>query len=236
MGMPDAARRWTAQMVRELPDDGNRYEVVHGVLLVTPAPGWRHQIVLGRLHARLRAYLEPLGLGDTVLFSPADISWDEQTLVQPDLFVYPAGEMSGDWATIKTLLLAVECLSPSSVRADRVIKRRLYQEKLVNVYWVLDIDAASVDVWRPQDARPETVTDVLRWQVAPDAPVFELDLRELFGNLPREVRGSRPRTHASLCRARALSAAIPLGPPVPVSSRPRLSPPRRAARSRAPRP
>ena len=38
MAMPTAARRWTAQMVRELPDDGNRYEVVDGVLLVTPSP------------------------------------------------------------------------------------------------------------------------------------------------------------------------------------------------------
>ena len=184
MGMPDAARRWTAQMVRELPDDGNRYEVVHGVLLVSPAPGRRHQIVLGRLHARLRAYLEPLELGDTVLFSPADISWDEETLVQPDLFVHAAAEMSGDWATIKTLLLAVECLSPSSVRADRVIKRRLYQEQGVGTYWVLDPDAGRADVWHPGQERAEVVTDVLRWQVAPHAPLFEVEIAALVGKLP----------------------------------------------------
>ncbi|MGH7569884.1 MAG: Uma2 family endonuclease, partial [Gemmatimonadales bacterium] len=85
--MAETARRWTAQMVRELADDGKRYEVVHGALLVTPAPRVPHQLVLARFHGRIRAYLEPLGLADTALFSPADISWDPATLVQPDLFV-----------------------------------------------------------------------------------------------------------------------------------------------------
>ncbi|MBI1722977.1 MAG: hypothetical protein HYR48_03600 [Gemmatimonadetes bacterium] len=55
--MPDTARRWTAAMVRELPDDGNRYEVVHGVLLVTPAPRPVHQLVLEELRHRLATYL-----------------------------------------------------------------------------------------------------------------------------------------------------------------------------------
>jgi len=40
----------TADMVRALPDDGNRYETVHGDLLVTPAPRMWHQIVVDRLH------------------------------------------------------------------------------------------------------------------------------------------------------------------------------------------
>lgn len=184
MRMPEATRRWTAQMVRELPDDGNRYEVVHGVLLVTPAPRGRHQIVLGRLHGRLRAYLEPLGLGDTVLFSPADISWDDETLVQPDLFVYPAGEFSDDWKRMKTLLLVAEVVSPSSARADRRVKRRLYQEQRVGTYWVLDPDAGRAEVWHPGHEQPEVVTDTLRWQVAPHAPLFEIEVGALLGNLP----------------------------------------------------
>lgn len=184
MGMPETARRWTAQMVRELPDDGNRYEVVHGVLLVTPAPSGWHQLVLGRLHARLRAYLEPLGRGDTVLFSPADISWDEETLVQPDLFVFPPHEWTGEWRAIQTLLLAVEVLSPSSRRADRVVKRRLYQEQRVETYWVLDGDARSVDVWHADDTQPQTVTDALRWRVTAEAPELLIQLADLFQGLP----------------------------------------------------
>src|SRR5205809_5118698 len=64
---------YTADMVRALPEDGNRYEVVYGELLVTPAPRLWHQELVGRLYVALRGYLtsEPLGL---VLTSPAGIS------------------------------------------------------------------------------------------------------------------------------------------------------------------
>lgn len=180
MSMPDLAQRYTAQMVRDLPEDGNRYEVVHGELLVTPAPRHWHQLVLGRLYAWLRAYLDGLGLADAVLFSPADISWDDETLVQPDLFVMAAGEIALEWSGIKTLLLAAEVLSPSSARADRVIKRRLYQEEQVGTYWVVDIEGGVVEVWHPGDERPEIVTDVLRWRVRPAGPEVAIDLAELF--------------------------------------------------------
>lgn len=180
MAMPDTARRYTAQMVRELPEDGNRYEVVHGELLVTPAPRVSHQTVLGRLYALLRAYLDAVGLGDTLFFSPADISWDDETLVQPDLFVVSREEVSEDWSTFKTLLLAVEIVSPSSARADRVIKRRLYQEQRVATYWMLDIEGAVVEVWHPDDERPEVVTDVLRWCREPGAPEIAIEVAELL--------------------------------------------------------
>jgi len=180
MAMPDLARRYTAEMVRELPDDGNRYEVVLGELLVTPAPRMVHQAVLARLFGALHGYLAPLGLVDTLLFSPADISWDDETLVQPDLFVFAPEELGSEWAGIKTLWLAVEVLSPSSVRADRVIKRRLYQAQRVGTYWVVDIEGGVVEVWHPGDERPEIVTETLRWRVGPAAPEAAIALAELF--------------------------------------------------------
>jgi Uma2 family endonuclease len=186
MAMPETARRWTAAMVRELPDDGNRYEVVHGVLLVSPAPAPPRQVVVGELYHRLRLYLHPLGVRYMVLTSPADISWDEDTLVQPDLFVFPREEWTGRWRDIRTLLLAVEVLSPSSRRADRFIKRRLYQEQHVGTYWIVDPEARTVEVWHPGDEAPEMVTEVLRWQVSAEAPVLEIALQDLFSDLPAE--------------------------------------------------
>lgn len=89
MAMPATAGRWTAEMVRALPDDGKRYEVIAGQLLVTPAPRPRHQEILGRLVAHLWPYLKATAADAQPFFSPADISWDEDTLVQPDLFVVP---------------------------------------------------------------------------------------------------------------------------------------------------
>src|SRR6184192_1347210 len=71
---------YTADMVRALPEDGNRYEVVHGELLVTPAPRLWHQQLSARLCVTLGVYLqsEPVGV---VLSSPADISWGRDVLV-----------------------------------------------------------------------------------------------------------------------------------------------------------
>src|SRR3989442_14546688 len=87
MGMA-APIYYTAEMVRGLPDDGNRYETVHGELLVTPAPRAWHQVVLVRLSQALSRYLERNPVGQ-LLYSPADISWSPDILVQPDLFVVP---------------------------------------------------------------------------------------------------------------------------------------------------
>jgi len=188
MVMPSTARRYTVQEVLAFPADGNRYELVHGELLVTPAPSQRHQGVLGEFHAELKAYLAPYPSPAVVFFSPADIIWGPDEYVQPDLFVVPAGEVTGDWRDCQTLLLAVEVVSPSSVKADRVTKRRFYQERGVGTYWVVDPDAQLVEVWRPDDTRPEIVTDVLKWRVTQDAAELTINLNQLFARLPGHGR------------------------------------------------
>ena len=186
MAMPaiSPARRYTAAEVLAFPADGNRYEVVHGELLVTPAPRAVHQLVVWELSVRLDNYLVALGRPARAVACPADITWDEETTVQPDILVVPPHEVTTDWRSYRTLLLAVEVLSPSSTRGDRVVKRRLYQEQRVGVYWIVDADKRLVEVWRPDDEAPEIVTDVLRWQVTPDAPVLEIALGDVFGVLP----------------------------------------------------
>ena len=113
MAMPaiSSARRYTVAEVLAFPADGNRYEVVHGELLVTPAPRALHQCVAGQLYRRLGDYLDGLGRRATVWYSPADITWGDETAVQPDVFVVPPEDVSADWGTYKHLLLAVEVLS-----------------------------------------------------------------------------------------------------------------------------
>ncbi len=185
MGMPDTAHRYTVDEVLAFPEDGNRYELAHGELLVTPGPMPRHQLLSARLELTLARYLDHAGHGETVFHAPADITWDEATLVQPDIFVVPPDEVTNDWRTYKTLLLAIEILSPSSARADRVVKRRLYQAQEVATYWVVDIDAQTVEVWHPEDERPEIVTDALTWRVATEAPAMSIELDKLFGGLPK---------------------------------------------------
>jgi Uma2 family endonuclease len=171
---------WTAEMVRQLPDDGNRYEVVHGELLVTPAPRFDHQLLVSRLAVAIANYLkrEPVGI---MLTSPADISWGRDVLVQPDVFVVPHDEAkSREWARIRTLLLVVEVLSPSTARADRFTKRHRYQDAGVPLYWIVDGDEQRVEVWTPDSELPVLETQQLVWRPTGAGQSFTLALAELF--------------------------------------------------------
>ncbi len=179
MGMA-APIYYTADMVRALPDDGNRYEVVHGELLVTPAPRPWHEEIVGRLFEALREYLrhEPVG---HAFGSHSDISWGRYVRVEPDVFVVPIDQArSLEWSLMRDLLLVAEVLSPSSGRGDRFTKRRLYQERRVPVYWIVDGDEGLVEVWTPDIEFPVVERERVTWRPPGAGRAFVLDLRELF--------------------------------------------------------
>jgi Uma2 family endonuclease len=77
MAMASAAKVWAMADLAEMPDDGNRYEVIDGELHVTPAPTWNHQRAIGRLFLILAPYVEQQGLGE-VLFAPIDVTFSER--------------------------------------------------------------------------------------------------------------------------------------------------------------
>jgi Uma2 family endonuclease len=181
MGMPAQQTEWTAEMARALPDDGKRYEVLDGELFVTPSPALRHQAAVGKLFVLLEAYVRAHSVG-IALISPADIEFSPRRLVQPDVFVAPmtGGRRPRDWRDISSLLLAVEVLSPSTARADRQRKRRIYQSERVPEYWIVDLDARVVERWRPDDERPEIISEVLSWRPRADAQGLAISLEEYF--------------------------------------------------------
>ena len=178
MGMPHTAPHWTADEVRNLPDDGNRYELVGGELVVTPAPRLAHQAALAALYDHIGPYVAGTGAG-RVLWSPADLSLGEDEVLQPDLFVFP-GEAPERWRDITRLLLVVEVTSPSTARHDRQLKRQRYQRAGVPEYWVVDLDARLVERWRPGDERPEILDERLTWQPQPGVAPLEIDLGAVF--------------------------------------------------------
>jgi Uma2 family endonuclease len=190
MGMPHAAERWTADQVRALPDDGNRYELVSGELVVTPAPRASHQVAVSELEAWLRRAVNspgaPVGVARLhVLHSPADISLGEDEVLQPDLFVYAtaSGRLVRDWSEIDALFLVIEVLSPSTARYDRVVKRVRYQRAGVPEYWVVDLDARIIECWRPGDERPQILAERISWQAGAAAPAAELALPLFFATV-----------------------------------------------------
>ncbi len=160
MVMRSSARRWTREEIMALPDDGRRYELIDGELVVTPAPGAPHQSVLVALVRRLLPYLSDSRSG-TLLWSPADLSFEANEILQPDLFVLPRPSegVVRDWRQVTSLLVAIEVLSPSTARHDRGLK----QER-----------------WRPDDTRPDVLDETLAWSPAPGVPPLLVNLPELF--------------------------------------------------------
>lgn len=181
--MPAALDRYyTREEVLALPEDGNRYELVHGELLVSPSPRWRHQRVVLELAVRLRDYARRYALGE-VLVSPADISFGGRSdvLVQPDVFVVgPEYRGETEWGVIRSLALVAEVVSPGTARFDRFTKRRLYQEMRVPLYWILDADRRRAEVWTPEATAPVFQEELLTWHPTGCAEPLVMPLAELF--------------------------------------------------------
>ena len=181
MVMPAPRSEWTAEMVRDLPNDGKRYEVLDGELFVTPAPSGDHQFALKALYNRLEPYVQAHGIG-VLLWSPADIEFSPRRLVQPDLFVAPLvdGKRPRTWRDMRHLVLAIEALSPTTAHADRHRKRRIYMEESVDEYWIVDIDARVIERWRKGERRPDVLDEILEWQPRADVQPVVLELPPYF--------------------------------------------------------
>ncbi len=184
MGMPvhQPHQQWNADMVRSLPDDGQRYELIDGVLLVSPAPSWRHQRAVRTLLIAVHSYCERHDLGEA-LASPADIELSPHDIVQPDVFVTPT--ITASWAEARELRLAVEVISPSSTHTDRFVKRPRYQRERVPEFWIVDPDTRVFERWRPDDDQPEIVTDVMMWRPVLGVPPLSINLDEYFSKVVR---------------------------------------------------
>jgi Uma2 family endonuclease len=169
-----------------------RYELLDGELLVTPAPGWLHQMAIQELTVILRDYCdrEPIGI---VVNSPSDLELEPGTITQPDIFVVPnsllpvTDEHMG-WDRVKALVLAVEVISPSSVRTDRVRKREFYLDAGVPEYWVVDLDARMIEVWTPGRATPVAARDVLQWRPLGSRSELSINVAAYFDQVRARLR------------------------------------------------
>jgi Uma2 family endonuclease len=192
MAMPAIRRRWTAADVRALMNESRawpRYELIAGELVVTPAPGSAHQLAVLEIAILLAAYVDREALG-IVVTSPADLELRPGTITQPDVFVIPADtRIAGkvlQWPDVKGLLLAVEVLSPSSVRLDRVEKRDFYLDSGVAEYWIVDLDARVVERWTANQESPATLRDRLVWEAS--ATPLNIDLPAMFDRIAAKAR------------------------------------------------
>lgn len=142
-------RAFTRHDLESMPDDGRRYELVDGTLVVTPAPARRHQRAVGNLYLLLRAACPP---ELEVLLAPFDVRLAEDTVLQPDLLVARRIDTTERDLPVPPLL-AVEVLSPSTRHIDLGLKRSRYEAAGCPSYWVFDPDEPVLTAWRLRDGQ-----------------------------------------------------------------------------------
>ena len=168
-----------------VPEDGNRYEVIDGVLYMSPAPFFRHQRVSGELYLLLARFVKETGIG-LVLYAPFDVVLSEHNVVQPDI-LYVSKERSSiltEKNAQGTPDLIVEILSEGNRRHDEIIKRDVYERFGVMEYWIVDPELESLKIYRLHDCAYREPTllstenkDVLKSQLLPG---FQCRLEEVF--------------------------------------------------------
>ncbi|MDN5798338.1 MAG: Uma2 family endonuclease [Intrasporangium sp.] len=156
-----------------MPDDGHRYELIDGVLIVTPAPALEHQRVVGRLHLLLSAATAP---GIEVILAPFAVALADDTELQPDLIVARTADF-----TPRELpgppLLAIEVLSPSTRRIDLTLKRDRLEAAGCPAYWCVDPVAMALTAWELEDERYVQVAHVAGTEVFEATRPFPVTVR-----------------------------------------------------------
>jgi Uma2 family endonuclease len=181
--MSETAEHWTYAKYASLPDDGKRYEVVRGELVVCPAPNSDHQDACLALGAALRAFARNRGSGRCVI-APFDVVLAADVVLQPDVLFVTAERLHlvRKEGVFGAPDLVVEILSPSTKRHDLVVKRALYAEYGVREMWVVDPDARTISQFGLENGELRHVRDVATGEVTSLAvlPGFSTPLADLF--------------------------------------------------------
>jgi Uma2 family endonuclease len=150
--------RVTFAELQTWPDDGRRYELYDGEVIVVPSPFPRHQRVAKHLGDILGGY-ELAGAG-VVFTVPIDIVFDEHNVLQPDLVFFrkERRHLLQDWeATRAAPDLAVEVLSRSTEARDRGRKMQLFARYGVPEYWIVDPKANTIEIYVLRESSYELV-------------------------------------------------------------------------------
>lgn len=180
-------RRASIEEFWALPESVLPTEYVNGEILMAPTPTVTHQIVLRNIFRAVDGFVERNNLGN-VLFSPLDLVLPTGEVVQPDLFFFTMKEWEriGSPKRIQAVpSLALEILSPSSIKHDTITKRKLYEQNKVREYWIVDPEARTIAQLVLRGEHYELAelaeSDLIKSDVLTD---FEMNVGELLGQQP----------------------------------------------------
>jgi Uma2 family endonuclease len=160
---------WTVEDLETLPDDGMRYEIIDGILQVSPSPVTAHQRAVLRLAVAFTAACPP---GFEVFVAPLDWQPDRRTSLEPDVLVVPKDAI-GPKNISGTPALVVEVLSPSTARIDRMLKFSRYAEGGIGQYWIVDPAVPSIQIYSLRGETYELIAEgVDAEQVSGVAPMM----------------------------------------------------------------
>ncbi|MCP4659518.1 MAG: Uma2 family endonuclease [bacterium] len=152
-----AQGQWTWDDYLSLPDDGQRYEIIEGVLYASPAPSFDHQFSAFKLARLMADFVEAHELG-LVVVAPFDVRLPGVAdPVEPDLLFFRTGNQpqAGDKYFAGVPDLIVEVLSPGTSRLDQHVKFGIYEKAGVPEYWLVDPKSRSITVYH---------LDTRRWE------------------------------------------------------------------------
>jgi Uma2 family endonuclease len=138
---PGAGRPFTVEELDRMPDDGHRYELLDGSLVVSPRPGLLHQAVAGELFFVLRLACQP---GLRVIPEPA-VQMSPDTEFVPDIAVVDEGQITGA-KCLRPPLLAVEIRVPSTALIDLNRKKDSHERFGLPSYWIMVPDQAAPEL------------------------------------------------------------------------------------------
>ncbi|HEX6099498.1 MAG TPA: Uma2 family endonuclease [Thermoanaerobaculia bacterium] len=182
---PQATTPMTYEEFIALPEDGKRYELIEGELVLNPAPVTKHQRVLRKLLTRLDRYFEERGGGE-VFCTPYDVVLSDETIVEPDLLVVMSERASivREKRAHGAPNITIEILSEGSRRRDEVTKRRLYEQHGVDEYWIVDPAIDVVKLYRRMGTGFEPAVELNTESggaiTSPLLPGFALDVNFIF--------------------------------------------------------
>ena len=180
MAMPLPLPRYTITDLESFPDDGQRYELLEGFLIVTPMAGVPHQLIAGRLQGALMNWVG----SEAYVVGPGVVERPPNTHLEPDLLVFPPPlPKTEKWTDLAGHWLAVEVYSRSSRRYDHDYKRDAYLALGVREVWLVDRHERVVLVSTAEGLRDRRVTETLTWRPHFLDEAFSLPLERLFADL-----------------------------------------------------
>jgi Uma2 family endonuclease len=172
---------WTYDAYAALTDDGECYEIVQGVLVMSPAPSGPHQGVTGEIYTYLREQilLKRLGL---VFTAPFDVALSEQNVFQPDVVVLLKEHLAQyqEKKIIGAPDLLVEVISPSSKLYDRALKHMIYEQAGVPEYWLVDEKKQTIELFALEGAKYHACGIYKGQQILPSRIVPQIDVSVAF--------------------------------------------------------